>query len=117
MTIVDDDEGELAETFTVELKSPTHATLNLANTKQTITISEDNDPALLTLQESAQGTEPASAAAADADSVHFDVTMSAPRSYDVTVKYATSIEEGDTAEAEDFKETKGDVDFCGECNG
>ena len=55
VTIVDDNEGELAETFTVELKSPTHATLNLSQAKRTITISEDNDPALLTLQERAQG--------------------------------------------------------------
>ena len=43
--------------------------------------------------------------------------MSAPRSYDVTVKYATSIEEGDTAEAEDFVETKGTLTFKANATG
>ena len=83
--IVNDSEGEDDETFTVRLTNPKNAVLGAE--AKTITIEEDDDPALLSV---------ADASAEEGEGkVVFTVEMSAARAYSVSVAYATAPGEGD----------------------
>ena len=100
MTIFDDSIGEPDETFTVMLVNPTNAVLGSDALTFTINADED-DPVALSVMD-AEGTEDP-----EGSSVDFEVKMSAPRAQAVTVMYATSIGDDDTAEAGDFTATMG----------
>ncbi|MDE2733441.1 MAG: fibronectin type III domain-containing protein [Gemmatimonadota bacterium] len=85
VAIVNDSEGEDAETFTVRLTNPKNAVLGAE--AKTITIEQDDDPALLSV---------ADASAEEGEGkVVFTVEMSAARAYPVSVAYATAPGEGD----------------------
>ena len=85
VTIVNDNEGEDDETFTVRLTNPKNSVLGAE--AKTITIEQDDDPALLSVaDESAEEGE---------GKVVFTVKMSAARAYPVSVEYATAPGEGD----------------------
>ena len=85
VAIVNDSEGEDAETFTVRLTNPNNAVLGAE--AKTITIEQDDDPALLSV---------ADASAEEGEGkVVFTVEMSAARAYPVSVAYATAPGEGD----------------------
>ena len=85
VAIVNDSEGEDAETFTVRLTNPKNAVLGAE--AKTITIEQDDDPASLSV---------ANASAEEGEGkVVFTVKMSAARAYPVTVEYATEPGEGD----------------------
>ena len=98
VTLVDDSIGEPDETITVMLTEPKNAVLGSAAV--TFKISADTDPVTLSVMD-AEETE------ADDATVDFEVKVSAPRANPITVMYATSIGDDDTAEAEDFTETEG----------
>ena len=89
--LADDLIGEEDEYFTVRLKDPTNAVLGVA--AATARINRDNDPAVLTV---------ADTSASESGPVKFTVEMSAARDYAVTVDYAASIGNDDTATAADL---------------
>ena len=96
LTIFDDSIGEPDETFTVTLTNPSNAVLG--SDAVTFTINADDDAAALSVMD-AEATED--------ESVEFTVKMSVPRAQAVEVMYKTSIEDDDTAQADDFTATMG----------
>ena len=92
------DEGA-AETFTLTLSNASsNAVLEggEATLTATGTITDDDEPPVLGV---------ADASAAEGDPVSFAVTLSAPSGLRATVRWATSVESGDTAEPDDLVET------------
>ena len=107
--IVSDDVAEVDETFTVTLSSPTSTSeVSLLNdSAQGIILNDDGIEFSI-----ANGSDP-EGDSGDTDKVSFTITASsAVTSGSVILKWVTSIEDGDTAEVDDFTAvTAGTVEF------
>ena len=95
--------GENAETFVVRLSGPMGATLGNV-IAQTVTINVDTDQVAFSVDD-VSGSE------AD-KKVDFKVTLSASRGAEVTVAYATSVGDDDTAVQADFTAKEGALTFA-----
>ena len=107
VTIADDDIDEDNETFTVTLSAPVNAvfTGNVSTISATGTITDDDDPPGLSIEDERVEEE--------TTNMTFTVTLSEESAKKVTVAYATADGTGDNAATEpsDYQDTEGTLTF------
>ncbi|MCY3667679.1 MAG: putative Ig domain-containing protein [Gemmatimonadetes bacterium] len=100
---LDDSIDEPDETFTLTLSSPSGATLSPTDATTTGTIRDD---------EASPSLSVAAASSVEGSPVVFAVTLSPVSGQEVTVTYATSVENTDTASGTDFTAVAGVLTFA-----